>query len=142
MSDFKLDTNKKIEPGFATPDSYFEDFSKKMLQQLPKVDATQNETKVISFWARNRNWIYTSAAIIVVSLSIPMMNWMNTDSEEIQSNEIENYLTYHSNITDEEIAEYLDESDISNIKIESTLENETIEQALYDQADLEHQIIN
>lgn len=135
MSDFNLD-NKKITTGFTTPDSYFADFSKKMLQQLPA-----EELKVISFWARNRNWIYTSAAVLVVSLSIPTMNWMNNDPDEIQSAEIENYLTYHSNISDEEIAEYLDESDIDNIEIESNIENATIEQALYDQTDLE-QIIN
>lgn len=137
MKDFKLDTHKKIEAGFSTPDFYFEDFSKKILEQLPK-----EEPKVISFWARNKNWMYTAAAILIVSLSIPMMNLINSNSEEAKVAEIENYLTYHSNLTDEEIVEYLDESDLKNIDIESTLETETIEQVLYDEVDLEHQITN
>lgn len=137
MKDFKLDTHKKIEAGFTTPDFYFEDFSKKLLEQLPK-----EEPKVISFWARNKNWMYTAAAILVVSLSIPMMNLINSNSEEAKAAEIENYLTYHSNLTDEEIVEFLDESDLKNIDIESTLETETIEQVLYDEVDLEHQITN
>lgn len=137
MKDFKLDTHKKIEAGFSTPDFYFEDFSKKILEQLPK-----EEPKVISFWARNKNWMYTAAAILIVSLSIPMMNLINSNSEEAKVAEIENYLTYHSNLTDEEIVEYLDESDLKNIDIESTLETETIEQVLYDEVDLEHQTTN
>lgn len=137
MSNFKLDTHQKTATGFTTPDSYFEDFSQKMLQQIHR-----EEPKVISFWAKNRTWIYSSAAIIVITLSVFMVNLLATDTEEIHAAEIENYLTYHSNITDDEIAEYLDESDISNIEIESDIDDETIEQVLYDQADLEHQIIN
>jgi hypothetical protein len=137
MNDFKLDKHKKIEAGFTTPDFYFDDFSKKVLEQLPK-----EEPKVISFWSRNKNWTYAAAAIVVVSLSIPMMNFLGTSSEEAKAAEIENYLTYHSNLTDEEIVEYLDESDINNIDIESTIETETIEQVLYDEVDLEHQITN
>lgn len=137
MKNFKLDTYKKIEAGFTTPDFYFENVSKKILEHLPK-----EEPKVISFWTRNKNWMYTAAAILVVSFSIPMMNLINLNSEEVKAAEIENYLTYHSNLTDEEIVEYLDESDIENINIESTLETETIEQVLYDEVDLEHQITN
>lgn len=137
MKNFKLDTHKKIEAGFTTPDFYFEDFSKKILEQLPK-----EEPKVISFWARNKNWMYSAAAILVVSLSIPVMNLINSNSEESKVAEIENYLTYHSNLTDDEIVEYLDESDLKNIDLESTLETETIEQVLYDEVDLEHQITN
>lgn len=137
MKNFKLDTHKKMESGFTTPDFYFDDFSKKLLEQLPK-----EEPKVISFWAKNKNWMYAAAAILVVSFSIPMMNFFGSNSEEAKAAEIENYLTYHSNLTDEEIVEYLDESDIENIDIESTLESETIEQVLYDEVDLEHQITN
>ena len=137
MKDFKLDNEPKITSGFTPTEIYFTDFSTKVMQQLPK-----EEPKVISFWARNRTWIYSSAAIIVITLSVFMVNLLATDTEEIHAAEIENYLTYHSNITDDEIAEYLDESDISNIEIESDIDDETIEQVLYDQADLEHQIIN
>ena len=137
MSNFKLDTHQKTATGFTTPDSYFEDFSQKMLQQIHR-----EEPKVISFWARNRSWMYASAAILVVALSIPMMNLLDNNTEEIHAIEIENYLTYHSDLTDDEIVEYLDEEDLKNIPIESSIESETIEEVLYDEADIENQILN
>ena len=43
MKEFKLDNNPKISPGFSVPENYFENFSSKLLQELPK-----NEPKVIS----------------------------------------------------------------------------------------------
>jgi hypothetical protein len=137
MKNFNLDNEPKITTGFTTPDGHFSDFSKKVLSQLPK-----EEAKVISFWARNRSWVYASAAIIVVALSIPMMNMLQSNSDEIQSAEIENYLSYHSTLTDDQIVEYLDVSDLNNIKVESPIESETIEEILQDEADIENQIIN
>jgi hypothetical protein len=139
MKDFNLDNEPKITTGFTTPDGYFSDFSKKIMSQLP---IEKEEIKVISFWTKNRSWIYASAAIIVVALSIPIMNLIQSNSDEVQSAEIENYLSYHSTLTDDEIVEYLDESDLKKIKVESTIEPETIEQILYDEADLENQITN
>jgi len=44
MKEFKLDNNPKINAGFSVPENYFENFSAKLLQELPK-----NEPKVISF---------------------------------------------------------------------------------------------
>lgn len=137
MKDFKLDNEPKIFSGFTPSESYFRDFSSKVMQQLPK-----EEPKVISFWARNRNWMYASAAILVVALSIPMMNLLDNNSEEAHTIEIENYLAYHANLTDDEIVEYLDEEDLKNIPIESSIESETIEEILYDEADIENQILN
>ena len=137
MKDFKLDNEPKITSGFTPTEIYFTDFSTKVMQQLPK-----EEPKVISFWARNRSWMYASAASLVVALSIPMMNLLDNNTEEIHAIEIENYLTYHSDLTDDEIVEYLDEEDLKNIPIESSIESETIEEILYDEADIENQILN
>lgn len=137
MKDFKLDNEPKITSGFNPSEIYFTDFSSKVMQQLPK-----EEPKVISFWARNRSWIYASAAILVVALSIPMMNLLDNNTEEVHAIEIENYLAYHSDLTDDEIVELLDEEDLKNIPIESSIETETIEEVLYDEADIENQILN
>ena len=137
MKDFKLDNEPKITSGFNPSEVYFTDFSAKVMQQLPKA-----EPKVISFWTRNRSWMYASAAILVVALSIPMMNLLDNNTEEVHTMEIENYLTYHSNLTDDEIVELLDEEDLKNIPIESSIETETIEEVLYDEADIENQLLN
>ena len=42
MKTFKLENEPKIESGFKTPEKYFENFSIKMMEQLPA-----NEPKVI-----------------------------------------------------------------------------------------------
>jgi hypothetical protein len=143
MKDFKLDNQPQIATGFTTPDNYFSDFSAKVLQQLPKVDNEPlNETRVIPFWAKNRSWIYAAAAILVVAFSILMMNLMDANSEEIHTTEIEHYLTYNADITDDEIVELLEEEDLKNITIETSVEPETIEEILYNESNLEEQIIN
>ena len=36
MKEFKLENSTKIETGFKTPDNYFENFSEKVMQKLPK----------------------------------------------------------------------------------------------------------
>ena len=49
MKTFKLENEPKIESGFKTPDHYFEDFSAKIMQQLP-----ENEPKVISIFQKRK----------------------------------------------------------------------------------------
>jgi len=135
MKDFKLPDEPKITSGFTTPEFYFEQFSKKLLSQIPK-----GEPKVISFWSQHKNWMFAAAAIITVSFSIPLMNISNSD--EVQTTEIENYLYYYSTITDDEIIDHLDESDLNNITIESQVTDETLETILMEESDIEYQLTN
>ena len=48
------------EPGFKVPAGYFEDFNKKMLEQLPEVEITEVDTKP-SLWLRVRPYVYMAA---------------------------------------------------------------------------------
>jgi hypothetical protein len=137
MKHFNLDSEPKITSGFTTPEHYFEQFSEKLLQRIPK-----EEPKVISFWAKHKSWMYATAAIITVSLSIPLMNVWNSTSDEVQTAELENYLTYQSTLTDDQIIEHLDVSDLNNIDIESNVTNEEIEAILMENTDIEYQLIN
>ncbi len=137
MKHFKLDSEPKITSGFTTPEHYFEQFSEKLLQRIPK-----EEPKVISFWAKHKSWMFAAAAIITVSLSIPLMNVWNSTSDEVQTAELENYLSYHSTLTDDQIIEHLDVSDLNNIDIESNVTNEAIETILMEDADIEYHLIN
>lgn len=143
MKPFNLDSKPHISSGFKTPENYFNDFSAKVMAQVTKDDLNETkEVEVISFWSRNKSWIYASAAILVVIFSIPIMNLLSTNSDEIHSAEIENYLTYHSNLSDDEIVEYLDEEDLKNITIDNSVEPETIEEILYNESNIEEQITN
>jgi len=137
MHEFKLDNHPKINSGFTVPDNYFSDFSEKVLLQLPTA-----EPKVISIWAKNKKWLYTAAAVLVVSMSIPFIYISQNDSDEASNAAIENYLSYHSTITDDDILELLDHEDIENINISSDLEDKDVEELLTGNANLEQYITN
>jgi len=70
MKAFKLVNEPKIETGFKTPDDYFENFSVKMMEQLPA-----SEPKVIYIFQKRKNIILMVAAVLVIALMIPYLNY-------------------------------------------------------------------
>ncbi|HEY6143307.1 MAG TPA: hypothetical protein VIV55_07730 [Flavobacterium sp.] len=125
MKTFKLDNEPKIETGFKIPDNYFDDFSAKVMQQLPK-----EESKTISLFSRRKTWTYAAAAVLILGLSIPVYNNLYNHSSEIDEATLENYITDHSNISDADIVNLLDEKDIQKIKIDLNIDDKTIENEL------------
>ncbi len=110
MKTFKLENEPKIESGFKTPENYFEDFSIKMMAQLP-----ENETKVISIFQRKKNLFLIVAAVLVLALMIPALSNFYNNKQEIDSNQLENYITYQSNVNQYDLINGLESSDIKNI---------------------------
>lgn len=140
MNDFKLDNEPKIKSGFQIPENYFDTFSEKVMNQLPK-----EEPKVVSLWDRNKRWIYSAAAILVLSLTIPLANQFQSASTEVattETNEIENYLAYHASLSDEEIIKLLDKEDIAEIEVTNSLDEEALKQALHEDSNTEYYITN
>lgn len=137
MKTFKLDNEPKIETGFTVPENYFEDFSAKMMQQLPK-----NEPKVISIFTKKKNWMYAVAAILLLALSIPIYNNFNSNSTEIDDTTLENYITYHSTVSDADLVNLLDEQDIQKISVDLDIEDITIENELSQNKNLEQYLLN
>lgn len=137
MKKFNLENEPKITSGFRIPDSYFDTFSEKILAQLPK-----QEPKVDSIFNYNKTWYYATAAILILMLSIPIYTKYLTQKEEIDSDTLENFLSYQSNISEEEIINLLQQEDIDNIKLEFNLDDETIENALKTNSNLEEYIID
>ena len=124
MKAFKLENEPKIEPGFKAPDHYFENFSTKVLQQLPK-----EEPKVISLFEKRKVIMMMVAAILVIALLIPVVNTYKK-TKELDSSTLENYLTYQSNINQYDLISGLDSEDINKIKTPVVLEDKTIEDLL------------
>ena len=137
MKDFKLDSHIKINTGFITPSNYFDDFSSKLLAKLPI-----EEPKVISFYGRNKNWFYSVAAILIIAFTIPIVNLIHSNKEVDYSTEVENYLTNHSTITDDDIVNLLDDTDIAKLKQETLLDDETLENAILEDSNFENYITN
>ena len=137
MGKFKLDNEPKIATGFTVPENYIESFSTKMKQQLP-----QNEPKVISLFARKKNWMYAAAAFVVLALTVPVYNHFYTHSSEIDEVTLENYIAYHSTVSDADLVNLLDEKDIQKMRIDYTIEDRVIENELSTNNNLEQYLLN
>lgn len=137
MKDFKLDANEKITSGFKIPDNYFDDFSKKVMQRLPK-----EEPKVISFYARNKRWIYSVAAVLVLALSVPIVYQMQNNEAEMTSSEVENYLVNNTTLSDDDIVNLLEQEDIDKLKTETPIAQDALEDILSNNSEIEQYITN
>jgi len=137
MKEFKLNTNPKIESGFKTPeDAYFEKFSANLLEQLPK-----NEPKTISLFQKKKTIIMMVAAVFVLALAIPSLLNNASRYNELDTTTLENYISYQSNVNQYDLINALDEEDINNLGTNIALEDQTIEDILVTNNNLEQYII-
>lgn len=137
MKPFKLDNEPKITSGFTTPESYFDSFSANMLKQIPI-----EEPKVISLFSRRSTWYYAVAAVVVIMFSIPLYNNYFSNSDEVDAVVLEDYVTNHVTISDDDIANLLDKEDLEKMKIDLNLKDEEVEDILSTNSDLEQYIID
>ena len=62
--------------------------------------------------------------------------------EEIDSATLENYIAYQSNISEEEIANLLEQDDLDKMKLDFNIDDATIEDALKSNSNLEQYLID
>lgn len=114
--------NNKIISGFKTPDDFFETFEKNILNQF------NEETPIIqiSFWKKNKNWIMSSAAILVFS-SVFVINYLSSnpkiDLETIAYEDVLNFSDWENELNDQEIKELQNDLLINENTIEEELLN-------------------
>ena len=125
MKDFNLN-NEKIETGFKVPEGYFEQFESKMLNQL----VVENEPKVISLWQNKRVWMTSIAAVLLVSIALPIYFSMNnTTTSVVEDETIETYLAMQPVMTNYEIATELTNEDFASLEESLALNDDAV--ALY-----------
>ncbi len=137
MNEFKLENQPKIKSGFKAPDNFFDDFSARVIQRLP-----EHEPKVISLFSRKKTWMYAVAAILIIAISIPIYTTIVTQQNALDKTTIENYLTSQDAISDDELANLLDDDDIQKMKLNFNIEDKAIEDLLSTHSNLEEYIIN
>lgn len=137
MNKFSLDTHPKIKSGFTTPPQYFEELP---LQILNKTTETAlKKTKVFTL---NR-LLYSAAAILVVALSIPFIMTNSANSlEQIDTDSLENYLTYQSNVSQYDLISLMDTKELEFIQVDLSLENTEVEELLLNNPNFENYIID
>ena len=136
MKAFKLENEPKIETGFKTPDDYFENFSVKMMEQLPA-----SEPKVISIFQKRKNILLMVAAVLVIALMIPYLNYSTANSQALDRIALENYINYQSNVNQYDLIRVLETEDINNMMTSIVLEDEAIEDVLSVNSNLENLIL-
>ena len=122
MKAFKINEKSKIKSGFLIPDTYFDDFSKQILSQLP-----DKEISTIPLLKRNKTLLFAIAAMLVIALFLPIFNQFLFNSEELDTTTIENHLTYQNDITTYELISELEDEDLNKIGTTTELKDETIE---------------
>jgi hypothetical protein len=137
MKEFKLDETEKITSGFTIPEHYFDDFQNKIVVQLP-----EKKTKVLSLFSQRKTWLFAVAAVLVLALCIPIVNYYSSSNSEIDKTTLETYLSYNANLSDDDIVELLDEKDLQKIKIDLTIEDKDIEDILSTNSNLEEYLTN
>jgi hypothetical protein len=132
MKNFNLENEPKIEIGFTIPENYFNDFSDRVMQQLP-----YEKPKVISLYHSNKNWFLTAAAILIVSFTIPTFYLLQNNSNKLNTSELESYILEHSTVSQDDIVDLLDQNDLKEINIDYNLEDISSEAIDLENIDLE-----
>lgn len=137
MKTFKLENKPQIETGFKVPENYFENFSARVTPQLLK-----EEPKIVPLYAKRKKWILAVAAIFILGMSIPFYNYFQNPYSELNQSSVEDYVIYNSSITDADLISLLDENDIKKINAPIAVDDNTIENELIKNSELEEYIIN
>ncbi|MRX38084.1 hypothetical protein GJU43_02245 [Flavobacterium sp. LC2016-23] len=135
MKAFKLENEPKITTGFKTPENYFNDLSGRVLQQI-----NEREVKVIPIYKRKKVLTMVAAAVIVIAMMIPIVNNYNNTSKELDENTLETYLAYQSNLNQYDLINQLDSKDIESLNKNVALEQETLEDILSSNPNIENLI--
>lgn len=123
MKDFNLN-DEKIKSGFKVPEGYFEQFETKMLSQL----VVENEPKVISLWQNKRVWMTSIAAVLLISIALPVYFSMNdTTTNVVEDETIETYLAMQPTLTNYEIATELTNEDFASLEESLALNDDAVE---------------
>ena len=135
MKNFNLENEPKIETGFTIPENYFNDFSEKVMQQLPS-----EKPKVISLYQSNKNWFLSAAAILIVSFTIPTYYLVQNNKNEVNASELESYILDHSTVSQDYIVDLLDENDLKEMNVDYNLEDISSEAIDLENIDLEQNL--
>ena len=135
MKAFKLENEPKISSGFKTPENYFDTISAKVLQQI-----NEEEIKVIPIYKRKKTITLIAAAVVGIALMIPVVNNYNATSKELDEATLETYLSYQSNLNQYDLIRELDTKDIEKLNKNVALEQETLEDILLSNPNIENLI--
>jgi hypothetical protein len=140
MKTFKLENEPKIDPGFKTPDNYFENFSANLLQKISE-EPVAKETKVVSIFRKRKTVLMAIAAVLFLALMVPIVYQSNTKNKEVDVATLENYLAEETNLNQDELISEIEPENSTIISNTKELESETLEDILVTNPNIENLVI-
>ena len=135
MNKFSLENQPKISSGFIAPENYFDNFPNIIMEKIKEEQPKKG--KVITL----KNFAYAAAAIVVIALSIPFFSSNSTLSfEQIDTASLENYISYESNVSQYELINLMDDSELDAMHVNLSLEDHSIEDILTSNPNFENYI--
>lgn len=135
---FKLPHQPKIPPGFSVPNGYFETFSEQLFDRIDR-----DNSAVIRLKAKQKKrWYLAAASIVVGILSLSLYLTYQKSEQEVDAAMLENYLTYHAAISEEDIVNILDEKDLEKISMDLHIPEKDLEEALKNTENIEQYLID
>jgi hypothetical protein len=132
MKEFKINDENKITSGFTTPEGYFDNFT----IDLNNTESNLNtDKKVISI--NTKRWLTSVAAVLIVALSVSVYTKLVIEKLE-DSNEMENYISNHSEISQYDLITLLDKKDIENLSVEMNTSNTKTEEEFDNAIEIEN----
>lgn len=124
MSNFKLDNQPKIDPGFKIPEGYFESLPEKILSK------TKTESVVIPLYRKSIFKLAAAVILLAVLIPIGVKTFQSSTQFEINNESIENYLSYNTDLNAFDLIGLIDEEDIKNFEMEYKFESNELETLL------------
>jgi hypothetical protein len=136
MNKFSLDNHPKIASGFTTPSNYFEAFPAAILKEI-EMNAPQRKPVY-----KLKTFAFVAAAVVLVAASIPFItNERIIGLEAVDTDVLENYLSYQSNVSSYDLINLMDYKEIDELQVDLALEDKAIEAILTTNPNFENYII-
>ena len=130
-----LDTKPKIADGFRIPENYFMQLSDKIMSEI------NHKPKTITFF-ENKKWVLAAAAIITILITTSLFIKYSTKQSNIEIETLENYIAYHSTVSDEDIINLISEDDLKELNFDLDISKSEIEAILNTNSNLDNYLID
>lgn len=137
METFNLNNQHTKSTGFQIPEGYFVQFSDKIQMRI----AAEKKPKTTLFKLQ-KNTIFKIAAVFTIGFG-SMYYWQTSNPySNIDPIVLENYIYDSKSMTDNDLAEILDDNELDKLQIDLNITHQDIEKELIDNNDLEEYLLN
>lgn len=99
-----ISNTQKRKSGFQVPEGYFENFTERMMAQLPE---KEEEVYTPTLWQRIRPWTYMAAMFMGISLMVRLFTGLGTASDSVDESDFTKEMVSDAMLEDDELMRYV-----------------------------------